>query len=43
MQGGDLLPITMTEDYLLKGGELSKLRVVMAGYRLAPCLKKIFE
>jgi hypothetical protein len=42
-QGGEILPITLQEDYLLKGGALSKLRVVMAGYRLAAVLKQIVK
>ena len=41
--GGELQPITLTEDYLQRGGELAKVRVVMAGYRLAAVLKGIVK
>jgi hypothetical protein len=40
---GKVLPITLREDYLVTGGGLSKLRVVMAGYRLASVLQQIVE
>ncbi len=40
---GEVLPITLQEDYLLKGGALSKLRLVMAGYRLAAVLKEVAD
>jgi len=42
-EGGGVLPITLPEDYLLRGGALSKLRVVMAGYRLAAVLSQIVD
>jgi hypothetical protein len=38
--GGEIQPITLQEDYLLRGGALSELRVVMAGYRLAAVLSQ---
>jgi hypothetical protein len=40
---GELSPITLDEDYLKRGGALSKLRVVTAGYRLAAVLKQIVD
>jgi hypothetical protein len=42
-EGGEVLPITLTEDYLVTGGAMSKLRVVMAGYRLGAVLKEIVD
>jgi hypothetical protein len=42
-QGRELLPITLTEDYLVTGGVISRMRVVMAGYRLAAVLKEIVD
>jgi hypothetical protein len=41
--GGRMLPITLTEDYLVTGGVMSRMRVVMAGYRLGEVLKKIVD
>ena len=40
MEGGDIQQITLQEDYLLRGRALSKLRLVMAGYRLAAVLSQ---
>ncbi len=36
-----VLPIMLREDYLVTGGGLSKVRVVMAGYRLGAVLREI--
>jgi hypothetical protein len=42
-EGGEIRPITLKEDYLLKGEALCRLRVVMAGYRLAAVLKEVVK
>jgi hypothetical protein len=42
-EGGELQPIELSEDYLKAGGNVSRKRLVQAGYRLAAVLKEIVE